>query len=1450
MHERNGSMSKDSRALFQTLLQQIKLSPSEGEEKYLINAEVDSVKVHRQNKLWEFQLKFDQIIPFDLFQKIKNNLKVAFSNIANVDLFITVNHPEITQELIEDYWLFACKKSGVNSPICNQLFKENAPKLKNGKIIFYIEHEVTLQKFRNEFFPPILDQYKKLGFPDNLMIIPEVDKEAADKVTRAVKEKNENDNAKLTKQLTERHQENERNGYNGHGAPKGGPIKIGRKIGKNNPVMRMEDIYDEERSVIVEGYIFDVEVRKLRSERELMILKITDYSSSLTVKKFSNNESDEAMFAQIEEGMWLKAQGSIQQDNYTNELAMMAQSLQQTFHEPRKDEALEGEKRIELHAHTNMSQMDAVVGAEDLVKTAARFGHEAVAITDHSGVYAFPDAYQASLDNDIQVIYGLEADIVDDGAKIGKNLYDTDLGEETYVVFDVETTGLSAVYDSIIELAGVKMYKGNVIEEFQEFIDPGEELSAFTTQLTGITTDMVKGSKPEKQVLEEFKAFTEDTILVAHNASFDMGFINKGYTKNELPVSTEGVIDTLELARFLYPEFKSFGLGPLSKKFDVDLEQHHRAIYDAESTGRLLDIFLKKLKKTHEITNFNHINDRVGGENSYKQTRPTHATLLVSSDTGLKNLFKLISQGLTEFFYRTPRIPKRVLKEHHEGILIGSGCSNGELFTTMLQTGYEEAKKIAPNYDFLEIMPKDAYLHLKERELIKNDGDLEEVLENIVKLGEELDIPVVATGNVHYLHPEDDISRKIILQSINQNNTEDTLYSKLHLRTTDEMLEDFAFLGEEKAKEVVVTNTHKVRDMIDSEVSPLRSKLYTPKMEGSEDEIRELSYGKAHEMYGDDLPELVEARIERELDSIIGNGFSVIYLISQKLVERSNLDGYLVGSRGSVGSSLVATLTGITEVNPLAPHYRCKACQFNEFFEDGSIGSGFDLPQKDCPECGEPLTADGHDIPFETFLGFKGDKVPDIDLNFSGEYQAKAHDYTKELFGEDYVYRAGTIGTIAERTAYGHVKGYEGDMQKNYRRAEVDRLIKGITGVRRTTGQHPGGIMVIPNDMDVYDFTPIQYPANDQDSEWYTTHFDFHSIEENLLKLDILGHDDPTMIRMLQDLSGINPDDIPINDPDVMALFKGTEVLGVTEKQIFSKTGTLGVPEFGTPFVREMLEQTKPDTFSELLQISGLSHGTDVWLGNAQELIKNYDIPLSEVIGTRDDIMVYLRYKGVEDSMAFNIMEYVRKGRGIPDEWQAEMRKNDVPEWYIESCLKIKYMFPKAHAAAYIMMALRIAYFKVHYPLYYYAVFFSVRAKDFDLTAMTAGKSVLKAKIEEIYSKGLDATPKEKTLVVTLEVANEMLERGYDIKMVDLDKSEATDFIIEDNSLIAPFKAVPSLGSSVASKIVEAREDSDFLSKEDLGKRGKVSKTVMEYFEAQNVVNHLPDENQLSLFDF
>ncbi|MGO2629761.1 MAG: PolC-type DNA polymerase III, partial [Enterococcus italicus] len=957
-------------------------------------------------------------------------------------------------------------------------------------------------------------------------------------------------------------------------------------------------------------------------------------------------------------------------------------------------------------------------------------------------------------------------------------------------------------------------------------------------------------SKSEEEVLRLFREFSEGAILVAHNASFDMGFLNTSYRKYGIPEAENPVIDTLELARYLYPEFKRFGLGVLSKKFGVSLEQHHRAIYDAEATGHLAWIFVKEAMEHHKMFLHEDLNRHVGGENSYRAARPFHATILVQTQKGLKNLFKLISMSNVTYFHdKVPRIPRSELVKLREGLIVGSGCDKGEVFVAMMQKGVEAAKKLAEFYDYIEIMPKPVYAPLIEQELIKNEADLEEIITNLIQIGDELNKPVVATGNVHYLNEEDSIYRKILINSMGGANPLNRhSLPKVHFRTTDDMLREFDFLGSERAQEVVVTNPNALVDRCET-VVPVKDKLYTPKIPGSEEEITQLSYTRAKELYGDPLPDIVEKRLEKELHSIIGNGFSVIYLISQKLVHKSNQDGYLVGSRGSVGSSFVATMTGITEVNPLAPHYYCPNCQYSEFYEDGSFGSGFDMPEKKCPKCDARLKKDGHDIPFETFLGFHGDKVPDIDLNFSGEYQPEAHNYTKVLFGEDYVYRAGTIGTVADKTAYGFVKGYERDHNLHFRGAEIDRLAKGATGVKRTTGQHPGGIIVIPDYMDVYDFTPIQFPADDIHSEWKTTHFDFHSIHDNILKLDILGHDDPTVIRMLQDLSGIDPKTIPTDDPEVMKIFEGTDVLGVTQEAIYSKTGTLGIPEFGTRFVRGMLEQTHPSTFAELLQISGLSHGTDVWLGNAEELIRRGEANLANVIGCRDDIMVYLIHAGLDDGLAFKIMESVRKGKGIPDDWQEEMRKQNVPEWYIDSCLKIKYMFPKAHAAAYVLMALRVAYFKVYFPILYYCAYFSVRAADFDLVAMSKGKQAVKDLMKEINDKGMDASTKEKNLLTVLELCNEMLERGYNFGMIDLYKSDAENFVIDGDTLIAPFRAVPSLGLSVAKQIVEARKDGPFLSKEDLANRGKVSKTLIEYMTDNGVLKDLPDENQLSLFD-
>lgn len=1442
---------KDQKEKYEILLEQMKLPEMIKQHPLIQNGQLKQVFVHTESRKWTFHLLFEEILPIDLYQVFLQHLELSFKQIASIEVHIETLNQDYTQAFLMDYWGFFNESQPFATPFIQQLVKDCIPTIVNGQVIVKIANQSAISMLTQHYFPELSTLLQDVGFP-KLRFSAEFDQTQALQNLEEHEERKKNQQELFMKQAAEAvalHEQKAKSVDNG-AAAFSGPIAMGRNIPKDEPITPMGNILEEERRITIEGYVFDTEVRELRSKRKILILKITDYTSSFIVKKFSSGEKDEQIFDAIQTGKWLKVRGSIQEDTFMRDLVMNAQDIAEVTHQERIDRAPDGEKRVELHLHTNMSQMDATNKIGDFVSQAAKWGHKAIAVTDHGGAQSFPDAYQSAKKAGIKMIYGVEANIVDDGVQVAYNPQATPLADATYVVFDVETTGLSAVYDTIIELAAVKMHKGNVEASFDEFIDPGHPLSNTTINLTGITDEMVRGSKSEEEVLRLFRVFSEGAILVAHNASFDMGFLNTSYRKYGIPEATNPVIDTLELARYLYPEFKRFGLGVLSKKFGVNLEQHHRAIYDAEATGHLAWIFVKEAMEHHEMFLHEDLNRHVGGENSYKAARPFHATILVQTQKGLKNLFKLISMSNVTYFHdKVPRIPRSELVKLREGLIVGSGCDKGEVFVAMMQKGVEAAKKLAGFYDYIEIMPKPVYAPLIEQELIKNEADLEEIIANLIKIGDELNKPVIATGNVHYLNEEDSIYRKILINSMGGANPLNRhSLPKVHFRTTDEMISEFAFLGEQKAKEVVVINPNALVETCET-VVPVKDKLYTPKIPGSEEEITQLSYQRAKELYGDPLPDIVQKRLEKELHSIIGNGFSVIYLIAQKLVHKSNADGYLVGSRGSVGSSFVATMTGITEVNPLAPHYYCPACQYSEFYEDGSFGSGFDMPEKHCPKCGTRLKKDGHDIPFETFLGFHGDKVPDIDLNFSGEYQPEAHNYTKVLFGEEYVYRAGTIGTVADKTAYGFVKGYERDHNLHFRGAEIDRLAKGATGVKRTTGQHPGGIIVIPDYMDVYDFTPIQYPADDVLSEWKTTHFDFHSIHDNILKLDILGHDDPTVIRMLQDLSGIDPKTIPTDDPEVMKIFEGTDVLGVTEEAIYSKTGTLGIPEFGTRFVRGMLEQTHPSTFAELLQISGLSHGTDVWLGNAEELIRRGEANLANVIGCRDDIMVYLIHAGLDDGLAFKIMESVRKGKGIPDDWQEEMRNQNVPEWYIDSCLKIKYMFPKAHAAAYVLMALRVAYFKVYFPILYYCAYFSVRAADFDLVAMSKGKEAVKNLMKEINDKGMDASTKEKNLLTVLEICNEMLERGYTFGMIDLYKSDAENFVIDGDTLIAPFRAVPSLGLSVAKQIVEARKDGPFLSKEDLANRGKVSKNLIEYMTDNGVLKDLPDENQLSLFD-
>ncbi|MCT2534560.1 PolC-type DNA polymerase III [Aquibacillus koreensis] len=1402
------------------------------------NGSLQKLEVFKKSKQWHFHIKLENVLPAIVYREFTMKLTEAFSQIATVNWTIYTNDKQLKEDDVCDYWHHFIFSLNDLSPAYRDLVREQKPRVDGNKIMLTARNDAEANALKKRLELAFKDYCSQVGAMTYTLSI-DVKTEVND-LERFREQKAMEDQQLVQKAVKDKE---ERSKQKTDDVPEG-PVSIGYNI--NDEPVPMKQIEEEERKMVVQGYVFNAEVRELRSGRYLLMLKVTDYTDSFSIKMFSKGDQDADKFKQLKKGMWIKARGSVQTDTFTNELTIMANDINEITPEVKQDKAPEGEKRVELHAHTTMSQMDAVVSASRLVEQAAKWGHPAVAITDHAVAQSYPEAYASSKKHGIKILYGVEVNVVDDGVPIAYNASDVQLEDATYVVFDVETTGLSAVYDTIIELAAVKIKGGDIIDRFESFANPHHPLSQTTIDLTGITDDMVKDAPEVAEVLKDFHTWMGSDILVAHNASFDMGFLNEGFKKINYEIAENPVIDTLELARFLFPDLKNHRLNTLCKKLDIELTQHHRAIYDAEATGYLM-WKLVKLAFEKEIFNHNQFNKHMGEGNAYQRARPFHATLLAQNEIGLKNIYKLVSISHIDYFYRVPRIPRSVLQEYREGILIGSGCDKGEVFETMMQKSQDEAEKVAAFYDYIEIQPPSNYYHLMDRELVQNEAQIYDILKKIVEMAERIGKKCVATGNTHYLDENDKIYRQILISSQSGNPLSRQTLPDVHFRTTDEMIACFHFLSNEKAKEVVVTNTQYIADQIES-VKPVKDDLYTPNIDGAEDDIRELSYSFARNVYGDDLPEIVEKRIEKELKSIIGHGFAVIYLISHKLVKKSLDDGYLVGSRGSVGSSLIATLTEITEVNPLPPHYVCPSCKISEFFNDGSVGSGFDLPDKSCPNCGSNLKKDGQDIPFETFLGFKGDKVPDIDLNFSGEYQPIAHNYTKVLFGEDNVYRAGTIGTVAEKTAYGYVKGYASDHQMQIKNAEVDRLVQGCTGVKRTSGQHPGGIIVVPDDREIYDFSPIQFPADDRNSEWKTTHFDFHSIHDNLLKLDILGHDDPTVIRMLQDLSGIDPKTIPTDDEETMKIFASPEVLGVTADQIMCKTGTLGVPEFGTRFVRQMLEDTKPKTFAELVIISGLSHGTDVWLGNAQDLINNGICGLPDVIGCRDDIMVYLMHKGLDASLAFKIMEFVRKGKGLQDEWIDEMKKNNVPDWYIDSCKKIKYMFPKAHAAAYVLMAVRIAYFKVHHPIFFYAAYFTVRAGDFDLDTMVKGSVAIRKRVEEILLKGNDASPKEKNLSTVLELALEMNERGYKFQKVDLYRSSATDFIVDGDTLIPPFNAVDGLGTNAALNIVKAREEGEFLSKEDLRERSRISKTVLEYLDNHGCLEGMEDKNQLSLF--
>lgn len=1417
------------------LLKQLAL-PEELVEKYFDESALEKVVVRKKEQSWHFYIHIPHVLPFSVYEMFLQKLRDSFASIASVKLYIEATEKECEAEEVVKYWQFFHSQLPNLLPTQTKILAETSV-IENGSITLTATTDAEVNALKRRVEQPFQSFCEQVGlksFPIQFQVHTTPDEMAQ---FREKTSQEDQEFGRHARKMQEEKQEKENN------AKPVEQFKIGYPI-QEDPV-ELEEILEEERKITIQGYVFISEVRELRSGRSLLILKATDYTDSLEIKMFSRNDEDQAVFAAAKEGIWIKARGRIQTDQFSNELTMMATDIQEVQMKKRTDNH-EGEKRVELHAHTTMSQLDAVMSPSRLIQQAHDWGHSSVAITDHAVVQGFPEAHQTAEKLGMKVLYGIEANLVDDGIPISYQPKDISLNEGTYVVFDVETTGLSSVYDTIIELAGVKMYNGEIIDRFERFANPHRPLPEKITDITGITDDMLVDAPEADDVLQEFHDWVGDSIYVAHNATFDIGFLNQGYRKIGLNKVTNVVIDTLELARFLLPELGNHRLNTLCKHLNVELTQHHRAIYDAEATAYLFWKLVEQLSEA-EIDNVMQLNNHMGEGDSYQHGRPAHCILLAQNEIGLKNLYKLVSYSHTNYFYRVPRLPRSVLEKHREGLLVGSACDQGEVFETLMQKSAEDAEDLAEFYNYLEVQPPENYAHLVEKELVQHEGQIIDIIQKMVAMADRLGKRVVATGNAHYIETYEKQFREILIASQKGNPLNRVTLPSTPFRTTEEMLNQFQFLGDEKAKEIVIENSNAIASEIEA-ISPVKDGLFTPSIEGAEEEVRQLTYGNAEKIYGSPLPELLQSRLDKELNSIIGHGFAVIYLISHKLVKKSLIDGYLVGSRGSVGSSLVATMTEITEVNPLPAHYVCQECQYHEFYTDGSYASGFDLPDKNCPHCHTELKKDGQDIPFETFLGFKGDKVPDIDLNFSGEYQPVAHQYTKELFGEDYVFRAGTIGTIAQKTAYGYVKGYATDKNLQYKGAEIDRLVQGCTGVKRTTGQHPGGIIVVPDDREIYDFTPIQFPADDRKSEWRTTHFDFHSIEDNLLKLDILGHDDPTVIRKLQDLSGIDPLDIPIDDEETMQIFSSTKTIGVTPEQIGCKTGTLGVPEFGTSFVRQMLEDTKPDSFAELVIISGLSHGTDVWLGNAQELINNGTCEIGEVIGCRDDIMVYLMQKGLDASLAFKIMEFVRKGRGLEDEWIQEMKKHGVPDWYIESCKKIKYMFPKAHAAAYVLMAVRIAYFKVHYPIYFYAAYFSIRAADFELDTMIKGATALRNRIQEIKDKGNDAAPKEKTLLTVLEVSLEMCERGFSFQKVDLYRSDASEFIVEDNTLIPPFNVVEGLGTNAAINIVKAREDGEFLSKQDLRTRSRISKTVLQYLDDHGCLNGMEEENQLSLF--
>ena len=1322
-------------------------------EKYnfFYDAKITNVKVDKINSSWEIFIIFKDLIDVFLYDELVNKSQ----NIKDINKVSFYFRFENDNNKLSDYFKYYFQNLKKENPMLNGI-KDEEIIIEKNNITIKVINAVEKNKLEN-IISSIDSELKKLGFVDvqfNIEISEELKNEIKNMMeTTEIKVENNEPKEKLII---------------------GNPIKS-----KSMPI---KNIISEMNDLTIEVFIFGMDIKETQSGFTIFTLKVSDYTDSIVAKIFSkDSELNKKLNKELKVSEWYKMKGYVKHDTFANDLAFNIRDIEKIDRttEKRTDEA--EEKRVELHLHTVMSQMDGFIRPDKLLKKLKDLGHRAVAITDKNCVQAFPKLYKNK--GDIKVLFGAEVFAVDDKFELLNKETLEDLRDSTYVVFDFETTGLNAAFDSIIEIGAVKLKNGEIIDRFNELINPKVKLRSEIINLTHITDEMLADKRSEEEAIRDFIEWFGDAPMVAHNARFDVSFLLNAYRKYNLGEFNNTVLDTMELSKVLTPDSTRHNLSALVKRWNVDFDEtaHHRADYDAEGTAKILAKMISSLDSSFKY--IKDLNNLVDEESAVKNNRPYHVSIIAKNNEGLKNLFRIISYSNTKYFYKSPRMPKSKLLELKEGLLIGSGCVNGAIFNIAKTQSEDELINAMNMYDYIELNPPSICSHLIESSEFANAFELKETMRKIVKAADKINKPVVATGDVHTLDPSDNIYREILvaqkqpggsLHPLNKHSIK--TIPNAYLMTTKEMLNEFEFLGEEKAYEIVVKNSNMIAD-IPEDIEVLKTDLYPPKMENSANIVREMVYGNARKIYGEELPELIQTRLDKEVGGIINGGYDVMYLIAQKLVENSNEHGYIVGSRGSVGSSLVATFMNITEVNPLPPHYVCPKCKKSIFELDGeslsmTYGSGFDMPDRVC-ECGEKMHKDGQDIPFETFLGFNADKTPDIDLNFSGEYQAQAHEFTKVLFGEHNVYRAGTMTTIAEKTAYGFVKGYMEDKGVVMRRPEIERLAQGITGIKRTTGQHPGGIIVIPDYKDVFDFTPFQYPAENTDADWYTTHFEFHDIEANVLKLDILGHDDPTVLKYLCDDVEIDINDIPLDDQKVISLFTSTEALGIKSEDLECPTGTLGVPEFGTNFAIKMLTEIKPTKFAQLIKIAGLAHGTDVWAGNARDLLLSGECTFDQVIGCRDDIMIYLIKCGIEKGTSFKISEFIRKGKTAkePDTWAGfkEILKNaGVPDWYITSCEKIKYMFPKAHAAAYVTNGFRVAWFKVHHPINYYRVYLSIRKSDFDIDSMKSGLGAINNRIHDIEAKGFDASVKEEAIKETLKVAREMVLRGYKFENISL----------------------------------------------------------------------------------